>query len=137
MVFCNKNRELKMLIGSIVYLKSGSPAMTLRAMMYTLKDLEEAQATLEACQKCCTDYDGNNPDKYRAHVRPVQSLARSITESLKAQGLIPQTELETLEARLDSKFPKAGSKQVVELEGKRYQKQFYPLSHAIAGVVNL
>ncbi|MGL6348516.1 MAG: DUF2158 domain-containing protein [Aeromonas sp.] len=27
-VFCNKNKELQMQIGSIVYLNSGSPAMT-------------------------------------------------------------------------------------------------------------
>lgn len=101
--------------------------------MYTLKDLEEAQAALEACQKRCADYDGNNPDKYRAHVGPAQSLVRSITESLKAQGLIPRTEQETLEARLDSEFPKAGSKQVIEFEGKKYQKQFYPLSRSRSG----
>ncbi|MGL6348517.1 MAG: hypothetical protein ACRC2U_01405 [Aeromonas sp.] len=107
--------------------------LTLGVMMYTLKDLEEARLALEACQKRCEDYDGNNPDKYRAPVAPAQSLVRSITESLKAQGLIPRTEQETLEARLDSAFPKAGSKQTVELEGKKYMKQFFPVSHSRSG----
>lgn len=101
--------------------------------MYTLKDLEEAKAALDACQKRCENYDGNNPDKYRAHVGPARSLVRSINESLKAQGLIPRTEQEILEVRLNSAFPKAGSKQIFEFEGKKYQKQFYPLSRSRSG----
>ncbi|WP_429209915.1 hypothetical protein [Aeromonas veronii] len=101
--------------------------------MYTLKDLEEAKANLERCQKRWENYDGNNPNKYRAQIKEAQSQVRLITDFLKAQGLIPKTEQETLEARLDSAFPKADSKQIVEFEGKRYMKQYFPVSNSRSG----
>lgn len=101
--------------------------------MYTLKDLEEAKTNLERCQKRWENYDGNNPNKYQADIKAAQSQVRLITDFLKAQELIPRTEQETLEARLDNAFPQAGSNQVVEFEGKKFQKQFYPLSRSRSG----
>jgi exonuclease VII small subunit len=112
---------------------SGPFLLTLGAMMYTLEDLEKAQAELDAHLKRWENYGGNNPNKYQANIRNAQSRVRSITESLKAQELIPRTEQELLEARLDNACPKAGSKQIVEFEGKKYQKQFFPLSRSRSG----
>lgn len=101
--------------------------------MYTLEDLEKAKAELAVHQKRWENYDGNNPNKYQADIKNAQSLVRSIIESLKVQGLLPRTEQEMLEAKLDREFPDASSKQIVEFEGKRYQKQFYPLRRSRSG----
>lgn len=95
--------------------------------MYTLEDLETAQHELEMWQGRWERYDGNNPNKYQADIRNAQSRVRRITDSLKANGVLERDEHESLEARLDKVFPNAQSKEIVEFEGNRYQRRFYPL----------
>lgn len=95
--------------------------------MYTLEDLYIAQEELALWQDRWDRYDGNNPNKYQADIRNAQSRVRSITESLKANGVLERSEQEKLEVRLDHEFPNAQSNEIVEFEGKQYQRRFYPL----------
>ncbi|CAK2039539.1 conserved hypothetical protein [Vibrio crassostreae] len=95
--------------------------------MYTLEDLQAAQTELELWEGRWERYDGNNPNKYQADIKNARSLVRNITESLKDIGLLERNEQENLDARLDKEFPNAQSKQIVEFEGKKYQRCFFPL----------
>ncbi|HCJ7274148.1 TPA: hypothetical protein NVH30_003823 [Vibrio cholerae] len=92
--------------------------------MYTLEDLRAAQAELDLWQGRWDRYDGNNPNKYQADIRNAQSRVRSITESLKASGMLERSEQENLEVRLDRQFPNAQSKEIVEFEGKKIPTPF-------------
>lgn len=101
--------------------------------MYTLQDLTEAEAALDALQKRWDNYSGNNPNKYESQIRSASRRVDSITAYLKNHGQLARTEQETLEVKLNSAFPNAGSRQIVEFEGKKYQKQFYPLRRSKNG----
>lgn len=95
--------------------------------MHTLEYLRAAQEELDLWQGRWDRYDGNNPNKYQADIRNAQSRVRSITESLKTSSVLERSEQEKLEVRLDHEFPNAQSKDIVEFEGKKYQRCFYPL----------
>ncbi|WP_318438747.1 hypothetical protein [Photobacterium leiognathi] len=95
--------------------------------MHTLEELHTAQEELDMWQARWDRYDGNNPNKYQVDIQNAQSRVRIITESLKASGLLERSEQEKLEKRLEHEFPNAQSKEIVEFEGKKYQRRFYPL----------
>ncbi|HHF3171018.1 TPA: hypothetical protein ACPJ1O_004398 [Vibrio diabolicus] len=92
--------------------------------MYTLEDLRAAQEELDLWQGRWDRYGGNNPNKYQADIRNAQRRVRSITESLKASGVLERSEQENLEVRLDREFPNAQSKEIVEFEGKNTNAVF-------------
>ena len=85
---------------------------------YTLIDLEAAKDTLAALNKRFDNYSGNNPDKFQSDIRPARAKVRDIEAVLKASGAIPRSEQEQIEHLLDSKYPNARSKEIVEHEGK-------------------
>lgn len=95
--------------------------------MYTLEDLEKAQAELDRWEKAWSDYSGNNPEKYSTDIKLARSKVKRIREELKRTGVIPLTEQEQLEAELDKTFPNAQSKEIVEFNGTRYMRRFFPL----------
>jgi hypothetical protein len=95
--------------------------------MYTLEDYEKAKAALKNWIDRFDRYSGNNPDKYQADIRTARNKMRAIEEHLKRVGTLPLTDQESLEIKLDKVFQKASSKQIVEFEGKRYQRKFFPL----------
>jgi hypothetical protein len=97
---------------------------------YTLKDLDDARAELNRWQERWADSTSNNPDKHEGQIREARRRFREIEESLKATGRLPLTDQEQLEARLDRAFPNAKSKEIVEFEGKKYQRIFYPLERS-------
>jgi hypothetical protein len=101
----------------------------------TLADLQAAQAELDHQLERQARYDGNNPNKYATEVRLARETVTALTAALKASGLIPRTEQEILEARLDAAFPKAGHKDVVTFEGERYQRWFEPATRSLSGGV--
>lgn len=101
--------------------------------MHTLDDYKAAKAELEQLNQKWENYSGNNPDKFRANITAAGAKVRSIEAQLKAAGLIPRTPQEDLEHRLDSAFPDARSKQVVEFGGKRYMRRFTPLGKSLSG----
>lgn len=102
-------------------------------MAYTIDDLEQATAALALLQKRWENYDGNNPNKYRASIADAQARVATIEASLKASGEIPLTDHEVLERDLDRAFPEARSREIVEHEGKRYQRRFSPVSKSLSG----
>jgi len=55
---------------------------------------------------------------------------REIESPLKESGALPKTEHEKLESELDRLFPNARSKEIVEHEGRRYQRRFTPLERS-------
>jgi hypothetical protein len=101
--------------------------------MHTLDDLSTAKATLEALERRSDNYDGNNPDKYRASIADARVAVHTIESELKNRGLLPRSAKEELEHRLNLAFPNAGSKQVVDFKGKRYMCRFSPLAKSLSG----
>lgn len=97
---------------------------------YTLADLEAAKEELAAWNKRFDDYSGNNPNKYQADIKSARAKVRLVDAALKIAGAIPKTEHEQLESQLDRIFPNARSKEIVEYEGKKYQRIFTPLEHS-------
>lgn len=95
--------------------------------MYTLDDLANARATLQRLSDAFDRYTGNNPNKGQADIKAACRQVRAIEQHLKRSGVIPLTEREKVEAELDRAFPNARSKQVVEHNGRRYQRWFNPL----------
>jgi hypothetical protein len=52
---------------------------------------------------------------------------REIEQYLKDGGIFELTEMERLEKELDRAFPNAQSKEVIEYNGKKYRRRFWPL----------
>ena len=98
--------------------------------MYTQEDLTDAREVLKSWQEKFDRYTGNNPDKYHSDIKSARRTVRLIENALKASGQIPLTEREQLERDLDASFPNTESEQIVELQGRRYQRKFWPLERS-------
>ena len=103
--------------------------------MYTMRDLDEARAAHAGIEERWANYTGNNPDKYEADRKTARRRVRAIERALKDNGTLPLTEQEALARKIDAMFPNAESKQVVEYQGKRYQRRFFPLEKSSSGEV--
>lgn len=101
--------------------------------MCTVDDLQEAKADLARWNERWANYSGNNPDKYQADIKAAARKVRAIEQALKDQGVLPLTEKEVLEKKLDAEFPDARSKEVVEYKGKKYRRRFWPLERSSSG----
>ena len=95
--------------------------------MYTVEDLEFAQAQLREWSDRFDRYDGNNPDKYQSEIRNAQEKVREIECEQKKTGLLQMTDKEKLNAALEAAFPDARHRQVVEYNGKHYERRVFPL----------
>lgn len=104
-------------------------------MTYTLEDLEQAQAELRGHSDRSANYSGNNPNKYRSDIDMAMMKVESIEASLKASGVLPKSEQELLEERIDAAFPKAQSKDIVDFEGRKYQLRYWPKRKSRSGQV--
>jgi hypothetical protein len=102
-------------------------------MPYTLDDLEKAKAEVERISNWIANSNSNNPDAGQADLRAAMRELRHITASLKATGILPLTEAEKFNAELDKLFPNAKSKEIVEYQGKKYQRRFYPADKSRSG----
>lgn len=98
--------------------------------MYTLEDLENARKKLEGVQERWANYTGNNPNKYESDLKSARREIRIIEDYLKSSGVIPLSEKEQLDRLLDRLHPNAQSKEIIEHDGKRYQKRFYPVERS-------
>ena len=88
--------------------------------------LAEAKANLESKLDRLDRYDGNNPNKYQSDIRLARSAYDSLERQCKFGKLMPYTEQELLDQRLDAVFPNAKSKQIVEFDGAKYKRTFSP-----------
>jgi hypothetical protein len=96
-------------------------------MPYTLDDMAAAQAELDDAQRRFDDYEGNNPNKHRAALRPARLRLDLIVSDLRQRGIIPTPEptaKQRLDQALNKAFPNAQSREEVEYEGKRYRRRF-------------
>lgn len=109
--------------------RSESPAHW-KEPMYSLHDLEEARAELAKWQRRDENYTGNNPNKYQASIKASRRMVRLISEALKASGTLERTDKEELEIELNAAFPNAQSKEIVDFQGRRFQRRFYPLEQS-------
>jgi len=94
---------------------------------FTLEDLERAREEQRVWEKRFGDDNSNNPNKYRGAINAARSQVRRIEAELKRSGVLPRTEHEILEAELDTRYPNARSREIVEYDGKKYQRIFTPL----------
>ena len=95
--------------------------------MYTLDDLKKAKEKLDFWNKKWDNYSGNNPNKYQSDIKSARREIDTITNNLKTTGIIELTEQEKLEKKLDVEFPNAKSKEIIEFNGQKYQRRFFPL----------
>ena len=100
---------------------------------YTTEDYAAAKARLERLTDQMASYSGNNPNKHRADVAAARATLHQIETDLKARGVLPRTSDEERDALLDSAFPNAQSKEVVEWQGRRYVRRFSPVSKSLSG----
>jgi hypothetical protein len=101
----------------------------------TLADLQEAQVDLERQRERRDNYTGNNPNKYVTEVRLAQETVSTLTQALKASGLLARTDHEILEAKLDAAHPKARPKDIVTFENERFQRWMTPATRSLSGGV--
>jgi hypothetical protein len=101
--------------------------------MYTLEDLEAAKAELSTWVDRFDRYTGNNPNKYHSDIGVARRNVSAIESSLKVNGTIPLSDAELLEKELDTAFPNAKSKQVVEYKGRTFQRRFWPIEKTRSG----
>jgi hypothetical protein len=97
---------------------------------YSLTDLERARDELARWEERWANSSSNNPDKHMGRIRVARRRLREVEDALKASGQLPLSDKEQLEARLDLAFPNARSKEIVEFEGKKYQRIFYPVERS-------
>lgn len=67
-------------------------------------------------------------------IRLVTKKVKMIEGDLKKRAIVMGIDMKTLHAELDRLFPDAKSKEIVEHEGRRYQRRFYPLTESIPAV---
>jgi hypothetical protein len=101
--------------------------------LYSLEDLEKAQKSLLAWVDRFDRYSGNNPNKYQSDIKAARRQVSMIEEALKSSGSLVMTEKEHIERELDSEFPDTKSKQIVEHQGRKYQRRFWPIEKSRSG----
>lgn len=101
--------------------------------MYTLEDYENARTELARWNERGDNYMANNPNKYQADIRDAVRKVREIKQYLKDEGILERTESEKLEKELDRIFPNAQTKEVVEYNGKKYQRRYWPFEKSRSG----
>ena len=102
-------------------------------MTYTPEDLQKAREALRVREDRIDRTTGHTPNKYQSDIKSARRHVRVIEDALKANGTIPLSEKEKLEKELDVAFPEARSKQVVEYDGRRFQRRFWPIEKSRSG----
>jgi hypothetical protein len=103
---------------------------------YNIEGLEAVRAKLAALEaKRDRDAMGNH-NKYRPVIHAALLDVERIELKLKERGELPWTAEEILAHHLDRAYPDAMNKQVIEHQGKRYERCWIPVEHDIAGGVS-
>lgn len=89
-------------------------------------ELAEARRHLARVEQRWDNYMGNNPEKYSGALSHWSGEVQRLERALKKDGVLPTTDEEKLEFELDRMFPRARSREVVELRGKKYRRRFAP-----------
>lgn len=99
----------------------------------TLEDLKQAEQEREHLDESWANDTSGNPDKYFARRQAARRRVRALTAQLKVQGDLPMTEHEQLCAAIDAQNLNARSGQVVDHEGRRYRRRFFPEEKSRSG----
>ena len=99
---------------------------------YTLADLDAARKAAARADDAVGER-ANNPERGRTRAMAARALVREIESALREDGTLPLSDIERLHAQLDAAFPNAKSREVVELNGVRYQRVFWPLEKSRSG----
>lgn len=99
----------------------------------TLEDLERARADLSRWDDRWANDSSNNPNKYWSERQAARRRVRELTAKLKSQGDLEMTDHERLCAVLDSIVPNASNGQVIDHEGVRYRRRFFPEEKSRSG----
>ncbi|MGT2594030.1 hypothetical protein ACVQ79_16480 [Vibrio cholerae] len=95
--------------------------------MYTLEDLDKAIEVKQHWDDKFFNDSSNNPNKYQAQRRDAEICVQQIRSYLKSVGIIEKTEDERLNEQLDTLYPNAKSKTIVEYQGSQYQVRYFPV----------
>lgn len=93
-------------------------------------DLDFAREELRRKTDQFQNDDGTTSD---LDIRLASKKVKMIEDDLK-RTIVLGIDKETLHAELDRLFPDAKSKEIVEHDGRRYQRRFYPLTRSIPAV---
>lgn len=96
--------------------------------MYTLEDLNAAEAELRRWDDAYANDTSNNPNKYEAQRRDARRTLRQISDALKRSGILQMSEEERLTNELDQLYPGARTKTIVSHNGGKYQIRYFPLA---------
>jgi hypothetical protein len=89
----------------------------------------------DACKALETALDSFERGGTYGEVDMAEAKLVDVVAYLRANGNMPKTYHEILEESLDLLYPEAASRQIVEYEGKRYQRRFKPLKRGKGGGV--
>ena len=101
--------------------------------MHTIDDLQAAKAELERLQELDSADTSGNPEKYHTRIASARQRVYVIEKALKSAGALLRTAHEEIEFKLDKAYPAARSRDIVELEGMRFQRRFRPLTKSRSG----
>lgn len=94
---------------------------------YSLEDLKKIQDRGPLYTESANPESNSRADAtYAAHIWEV-------TENLKKQGLVDTTEEEKISMELDSQYPDAKPKTIVQYKEKKYQIQYFPILKSRSG----
>lgn len=99
----------------------------------TIEDLEKARADLSAWDERWANNRSNNPNKFHSQRTEARRRVDDLTSRLKAQGDLPMTEHEKACAQLDLLAPNANQGDIIEFEGYRWRRSFYPVEKSRSG----
>ncbi|MBW5414756.1 hypothetical protein [Pseudomonas sp. MAG002Y] len=98
-------------------------------MKYSPQDYYDAHEALEGA------LDSFEKGGTREEVDKAEAKLADVIAYLRVNGAMPKTPHEILEESLDLLYPEAASRQIVEYQGKRYQRRFKPLKRGKGGGV--
>lgn len=101
---------------------------------YTFDDLEKARADFEHWQDLWSrEFSMKKPNKYDPEFSQAAKQLRAVEGYLKLVGLLAYTDDELAQETLNEKYPNAKSRDIVKLNGVRYQKRFIPKKRSKTG----
>jgi hypothetical protein len=101
----------------------------------SLNDLEEARSRLEQAHERFARSSGMSTRKYPAEINEAAAEVRALERALKQTGVLPRSDHELLEEKLDAAFPAAASGDVITHDGKRYMRRFFAVRTSPRGRV--
>jgi hypothetical protein len=101
----------------------------------TLKDLEVAENRLERAHDALARSSTPHTNAHQTSMSEAAAEVRAIERDLKQAGILPRSDHEVLESKLDAAYPDAAASDIVRHEGRRYTRRFFPVRKTSRGKV--